>query len=173
MFTQINQSFISFNCKILRWLINQTENRRVLFSIGFSAKCDLVFVLTMENAFMVLGISEIALFSRDRHVFTWQSLEILNFFNTLTLKQLFWKTKTFFKNLERFTPGFSFRITVGNKSAIFLEFGVYCFFQIMQYSYNHSYWRLIMTKHLNKYWLILCEIISKLIYFYLAIWFAW
>ena len=27
----------------------------------------------------------------------WQSLEILNAFNTLILKQIFWKTKTFFK----------------------------------------------------------------------------
>ena len=30
----------------------------------------------------------------------WDSLEILNIFNTLTLKQIFWKTKTFFKRLE-------------------------------------------------------------------------
>ena len=30
----------------------------------------------------------------------WQSLEILNVFNTLTLKQNIWKTKTFFKKLE-------------------------------------------------------------------------
>ena len=30
----------------------------------------------------------------------WQSVEILNDFNTLTLKQIFWKTKTFFKKLE-------------------------------------------------------------------------
>ena len=30
----------------------------------------------------------------------WQSVEILNIFNTLTLKQIFWKTKTFFKKLE-------------------------------------------------------------------------
>ena len=27
-------------------------------------------------------------------------MEILNVFNTLTLKQIFWKTKTFVKNLE-------------------------------------------------------------------------
>ena len=27
-------------------------------------------------------------------------MEILNDFNTLTLKQIFWKTKTFFKKLE-------------------------------------------------------------------------
>ena len=30
----------------------------------------------------------------------WQSLEVLNFFNTLTLNQIFWKTKTFYKKLE-------------------------------------------------------------------------
>ena len=30
----------------------------------------------------------------------WQPVEILNFFNTLTLTQIFWKTKTFFKKLE-------------------------------------------------------------------------
>ena len=30
----------------------------------------------------------------------WQSVIILNVFNTLTLKQIFWKTKTFSKKLE-------------------------------------------------------------------------
>ena len=30
----------------------------------------------------------------------WQSIGILNIFNTLTLKEIFWKTKTFFKKLE-------------------------------------------------------------------------
>ena len=30
----------------------------------------------------------------------WQPFEILSVFNTLTLKQIFWKTKTFFKTLE-------------------------------------------------------------------------
>ena len=30
----------------------------------------------------------------------WQSLEISNVFNTLTLKQISWKTETFFKKLE-------------------------------------------------------------------------
>ena len=29
-----------------------------------------------------------------------QSLETLNAFNSLTVKQIFWKTKTFFKKLE-------------------------------------------------------------------------
>ena len=30
----------------------------------------------------------------------WQSAKVLNVFNTLTLIQIFWKTKTFFKKLE-------------------------------------------------------------------------
>ena len=30
----------------------------------------------------------------------WQSVKILNIFNSLTLKQIFWKTKTFFEKLE-------------------------------------------------------------------------
>ena len=30
----------------------------------------------------------------------WQSVKFSNVFNTLTLKQIFWKTKTFFKKLE-------------------------------------------------------------------------
>ena len=47
-----------------------------------------------------------ALRLRDRHVFMRQSVEILNVLNTLTLKQIFWKTKTFFKKLEnRFLVG--------------------------------------------------------------------
>ena len=44
-----------------------------------------------------LVISEIALRLRDWHVFIWQSLAILNVFNTLTLKQVFCKTKTLLK----------------------------------------------------------------------------
>ena len=41
-----------------------------------------------------------ALRSRDRHVFMWQSVKILNVFNTWTLKQSFWKRKFFFKKLD-------------------------------------------------------------------------
>ena len=37
---------------------------------------------------------------RDQHVFMWQSVKVSNVFNTLTSKQIFWKTKTFFKKLE-------------------------------------------------------------------------
>ena len=36
----------------------------------------------------------------DWHVFMWQSLEILNIFNTLTLKQIFWKTQIPFTKPE-------------------------------------------------------------------------
>ena len=48
----------------------------------------------------MLGIFKIAVRLKDRHVFIWQSVEILNDFNTLTLKQIFWKMKTFSKKLE-------------------------------------------------------------------------
>ena len=49
---------------------------------------------------MVLEIFKIALRLRDRHAFMWQSVKVSNVFNTLTLEQIFWKTKTFFKKLE-------------------------------------------------------------------------
>ena len=42
-----------------------------------------------------LEIFEIVLCLRDQQVFVLWSLEILNVFNTLKLKQVFWKTKTF------------------------------------------------------------------------------
>ena len=49
---------------------------------------------------MVLGIFKIAFRLRDRHVFMWQSGKISHVFNTLTLKQISWQMKTFFKKLE-------------------------------------------------------------------------
>ena len=49
---------------------------------------------------MVLGIFKIALRLRDWHVFMWQSVKVSNVFKTLTLKQIFWKTKTLFKKVE-------------------------------------------------------------------------
>ena len=36
---------------------------------------------------------------RDQYVFMWQSVEIINVFDTLKLKQIFSKTETFFKKL--------------------------------------------------------------------------
>ena len=44
---------------------------------------------------MVPGIFKITLCLRDRHVFMWELVKVLNVFNTLTLIQIFWKTKTF------------------------------------------------------------------------------
>ena len=49
---------------------------------------------------MVVGVFEIAPRLPDRHDLMWQSVKILNVFNTLTLKQTFWKINTFFKKLE-------------------------------------------------------------------------
>ena len=49
---------------------------------------------------MVLGIFKIAPRLRDRHVFMRQWVGTLNIFNTLTLKQTFWKPKGFLKKLE-------------------------------------------------------------------------
>ena len=48
---------------------------------------------------MVLGIFKIALRLRDWHISMQQSVKVSNAFNTLTLKQIFWKTETFFKKL--------------------------------------------------------------------------
>ena len=80
-----------------------------------TVKFELAFVFSQENGLsyrfhfkpkrksissskkIVLGISKIALILRDWHVFMWQPQEILNIFYTLTLKQILWNTKTFFK----------------------------------------------------------------------------
>ena len=48
-----------------------------------------LFVLSFENVPRL----------RDRLVFMWQSVKVPDAFNTLALKQIFWKTKTFFKKL--------------------------------------------------------------------------
>ena len=57
-------------------------------------------LLISAQEFTEIGIFKIALRWRDWHVLMWQSLQILNDFNTLTLKQIFWKSKTIFKKLE-------------------------------------------------------------------------
>ena len=49
---------------------------------------------------MILGIFKLALRLRDWHVFMWQSVKILNVFNSLTFKEIFCKTKSFFKKME-------------------------------------------------------------------------
>ena len=43
---------------------------------------------------------KIALCLRDQHVFMWQSVQVLSVFNTFTLKNIFWWTKSFLKKLE-------------------------------------------------------------------------
>ena len=48
----------------------------------------------------VLWIFKIVLRLRDWHIFIWQSVKILNVFDTLALKQISWKTKNFFEKLE-------------------------------------------------------------------------
>ena len=49
---------------------------------------------------MLLGSIKLALRLRDWHVFMWHVFFILNVFNSLTLKEIFWKTKTFYKKLK-------------------------------------------------------------------------
>ena len=49
---------------------------------------------------MVLRNFKIGLHLRGPHVFIRQSLEILNVFITLTLKYVFWKTKSLFEKLQ-------------------------------------------------------------------------
>ena len=49
---------------------------------------------------MIPGVFKIAFRLRDRHVFMWQAIELLNLFITLTLKQIFWKAQTFFIKLD-------------------------------------------------------------------------
>ena len=90
----------------------------MLLLARFTAKFELVFVLTLENASSLRfhfkanrksihsskkrywDFQNRPLFERSAFFFMWQSFEILNDFNTLSLKQIFWKTKTFFKKLE-------------------------------------------------------------------------
>ena len=86
----------------------------MLLSTSFTAKFELVFVLTQENAFFSRGFilkpterAYVLLKNGTRDFknrapferwtcFLWQSLEIMNGFNTLTLKQTFWKNENFF-----------------------------------------------------------------------------
>ena len=65
----------------------------------------------------MLGIFKITLRFRDRYVFMWQSVKRSSVFNTLTFKQVFWKTKIFFIKLEY---RFLFETTkIENKSFLF------------------------------------------------------
>ena len=48
--------------------------------------------------------------------YMWQSMEILNDFNSLTLNQIFWKTKTFFQKLEYLSLVETSKIEIENVS---------------------------------------------------------
>ena len=53
---------------------------------------------------------------RDRHDFMWQSVEILNDFIIFRLKQIFWKTITYFQPIFRFLVGGSKTGNASNKN---------------------------------------------------------
>ena len=94
-----------------------SKNKWFLLSVNFTAKLQLVFVLTFENAFSqsfrfktnrksidsskssTRDFQNSPLFERLPCFFVRIS-ESFNVFNILTLKQVFWETKTFFKKLE-------------------------------------------------------------------------
>ena len=61
---------------------------------------NVIYEIDSKNDWLLLSIFKKALCLRYRHVFTWPSVIDSDVFNTLTLKQIFWKTKTFFKKLE-------------------------------------------------------------------------
>ena len=86
--------FTKFYGKIWVSFCLSTEKRFVLEDILRSRERAWILVKT------VLGIFKVALHLRDRHVFMWRPLEILDVFTTLYLKLSFWKTKTFFKKLK-------------------------------------------------------------------------
>ena len=86
-------SFSNFYGKI--W-VGFCLNIRKRFSLEFSLKNQQKEYRFFEKA--VLGIFKIASRLRDWHAFMWQLVKVLNVFNTLTLIQIFWKTKTFFQN---------------------------------------------------------------------------
>ena len=82
---------------------------------------------------MMQRISKIVLCLRDRHVFVWQSLEILNVFNALTMKQVFLETKIFFQQLEYHFLVKSIKIknnisTIWNKTMYLLQRTVLCYY---------------------------------------------
>ena len=79
-----------------------SKNEWLLLSVTFTGKLELDLQEKEHRFFYknLLGIIKIALRLRDQHVFMWQSVKVSKVFNTLTSKQIFLKTKIFFKNLE-------------------------------------------------------------------------
>ena len=88
--------------------IHKTERKFMVAPFSnFYGKICVGFCLTTGKRFFhwffwktELGIFMIAICLRDWHVFMRQLFKTLNVFNAVTLKQIFWKTKTFFKKLE-------------------------------------------------------------------------
>ena len=90
--SSIHSIIIYQEYRCLKNLIHQVDSKNdwLLLSAGFTAKVGLVFVLTLENAFLrgfilrptVLGIFKIALRLTDRHISLWQLVEILNVIST-------------------------------------------------------------------------------------------
>ena len=76
-----------------------SKNEWLLLSGSFTAKFQLVFVFQFQADRKSIGSSETGVM--------WQSVEILNDFNTLTSKQILWKTETFFKKTG--VPFFSWK----------------------------------------------------------------
>ena len=81
-----------------------SKSESLLLSAKFTAKLGLVFVLTLGTTFserfhFKANRKSIRSSKRRYQEFS-KPVEILNVFNTLTLKRIFWKTKTFFKKLE-------------------------------------------------------------------------
>ena len=77
----------------------------MLLSVTFTAKLESFHFKANVKSIsspkkIVLGIFKVALRLRVRHVFMWQSVKVSNVFYILTLKQIFWKTKTFFQKRE-------------------------------------------------------------------------
>ena len=86
LFTQsIKFDAFYYHDRCLKNVIDQidSKNEWLLLSVSVTPRFGLVFVLTLEN------------------------VEILNVSNTLTLKQIFWKKKTFFKKTG--VPFFSWK----------------------------------------------------------------
>ena len=97
----------------------------------------------------------------------WQSVKVLNVFNTLTLIQIFWKTKTFFKKLEyRFlvestkieNTSFPYKTAISeanvkaNRMVTTLFFRKFCV--SLRTSYNELIW---CTNDPNAYILSFCK----------------
>ena len=70
--------------------------------VGFCLNTGKRFFLEISfwSGYGTRDFQDIALRLRDWHAFMWESVEILNVCNTLTLKQILRKTKTFFKKLK-------------------------------------------------------------------------